>query len=281
MSVSVAWQELAEHYQALQGTHVQDLFRKNPNRFSQFSLQSGEILLDYSKQKLTQDTLNKLCRLAEESNLSEYIKQLFSGGIVNYSEQRPALHIALRDPTSSPLIVNGTNIKSEVQVALAKMMQFVDAVRSRRRLGKTGKSITDIISLGIGGSELGPAMICAALDRYKSTDLNLHFVSNVDGWTLASLLKNLNPETTLCIVNSKTFTTPETLQNAKTMKSWFYEALGVQSDKEHLIGVTANKKQAEAFGISSENIFEFWNYVGGALFSLVSSGFAHCIVTRE
>ena len=256
MSVSVAWQDLAEHYQALQDTHLQDLFRKNPNRFSQFSLQSGEILLDYSKQKLTHDTLDKLCRLAEESNLNEYIKQLFSGGIVNHSEQRPALHIALRDPTSSPLIVNGINIKPEVQAALARMMQFVDSVRSKKHVGQTGKPITDIISLGIGGSDLGPAMVCAALERYKSTDLNLHFISNVDGWTLASLLKNLNPETTLCIVNSKTFTTPETLQNAKTIKSWLYEALGTQSDKKHLIGVTANKKQAEIFGISPENIFE-------------------------
>lgn len=251
MTSAIAWQDLLKHHASLGETHLRDLFKADPNRFALFSVQVNDILLDYSKQRITQESLEKLIALANASDLKKQIDTLFSGGIVNISEDRPALHTALRDP-NTPFF--NTNLKH--------MAEFVEAVRSGTRLGATGKRITDVISLGIGGSDLGPAMVCEALQAYKTTDVQLHFLSNVDGKSLAALLKKCDPETTLCLINSKSFTTIETHQNAKSIRAWLEPVLGVKT-VDHLIAVTAQPKRAEAFGIKKDNIFEFSEFIGG------------------
>lgn len=260
---SPAWEALVKHHKTLVTVHMRDLFLADPERFSQFSIQVGDVLLDYSKQRITTETLGIFCALAEELQLPKQIEALFAGGIVNMSEQRPALHTALRDPSLVPIAVDGQDIKPNIQKVLARMEGFVDAVRSGRYPKGCTKPIIDIISLGIGGSDLGPSMVCQALKNYKTSALNLHFVSNVDGNTLADVLAKCDPSTTLCIINSKTFTTPETLQNANSIKAWFCNALGVDAPMTHLVGITANPARAEAFGIAKDNIFEFWDFVGG------------------
>jgi glucose-6-phosphate isomerase len=245
---------------------MRDLFAADPKRFSQFSLEVGEILFDYSKQRVTKETLHKLCAYAKEVQLSRQIEALFSGKIVNTTEQRPALHTALRDPTTKPILVEGQDIKPQIHRVLNRMEAWVEAVRSGSYPGASNLSnrpIQDIISLGIGGSDLGPSMVCQALQDYKTTAIRFHFISNVDGKTLTRVLKKCDPRTTLCIINSKTFTTPETLLNAKAIKEWFSCTLGLEKTLSHLIGVTANPKQALLFGIPQENIFEFWDFVGG------------------
>lgn len=262
MTSLIAWQDLKKHHVSLVNTHMRDLFKIDPSRFSTFSLQVNEILLDYSKQRITKDTLEKLVALANTNNLKNQIEGLFNGDIVNVSEKKPALHIALRDRTSKSLTVNNQDIKSNVNAGLKRMEQFVESVRSGNHRRATGKQITDVISLGIGGSDLGPAMVCEALQDYKTTDIKLHFVSNVDGKTLAAVLKKCNPETTLCLINSKSFTTIETHQNAKVIRAWFENVLGKKA-VDHLIAVTAKPERAKAFGIAKENIFEFWDFIGG------------------
>jgi len=262
VKLTKVWPELTLHHQSLAKVHLQDLFMNNPQRFSEFSVSFESLLLDYSKQKVTQETIWKLCALAEERDLKEQIHRLFSGEIVNSSEQRQALHTALRDRSDTPLLVKGHNIKPEMKKVLAAMDRCVTDLRSGHFRGATGKPIKDVISLGIGGSDLGPAMVNEALHRYKTTDLKIHFISNVDGWSLAALLKHLDPATTLCIINSKTFTTPETLQNAETIKVWFQKALG-QDIQKHLIATTAYPERAQSFGVAEENIFEFWDFIGG------------------
>jgi len=261
MTSSLAWQDLKKHHASLVNVHIRDLFA-DPDRFAKFSLQVNNILLDYSKQRVTQETLEKLIALANARDLKTQIDALFSGEIINISEQNPALHTALRDPSRTPLIIKGQDIKQAIHAELKHMEKFVESVRSGNRLGATGKKITDVISLGIGGSDLGPAMVCEALREYKTTDIRLHFISNVDGKTLASLFEKCNPETTLCLINSKSFTTVETLQNAKAVSIWFEPVLG-KKKIDHLIAVTAQRKRAEAFGIAKENIFEFWDFIGG------------------
>lgn len=256
MTASIAWQDLKKHHTSLVDVHMRDLFKADPNRFLTFSLQVNDILLDYSKQHITKDTLEKLVTLANTNDLKSQIQKLFNGDIVNVSEKKPALHTALRDSTS--------DIKPYVDAGLKQMEQFVESVRSGRRLGATGKKITDVISLGIGGSDLGPAMVTEALQNYKTTDIKLHFVSNIDGKTLAAVLKKCNPETTLCLINSKSFTTIETHQNAKAIRIWLEAALIDKAKAvDHLIAVTAQPKRAEVFGIPKDNIFEFWDFIGG------------------
>jgi glucose-6-phosphate isomerase len=258
----IDWQDLKKHHADLVNIHLRDLFNQDPNRFSKFSVQANDILLDYSKQRVTPKTLEKLIAFAKTRDLKTHINALFTGGMVNVSEKKSALHTALRDPTTTPLMVDNQDIKQLIHRELQRIEQFVEAVRLGRRLGATGKRITDVISLGIGGSDLGPVMVCEALHEYKTTDIHLHFISNVDGKTVAALLKKCNPETTLCLINSKSFTTIETHQNAKAIRTWFEPVLGVKTI-EHLIAVTAQPKRAEAFGIAKENIFEFWDFIGG------------------
>ena len=262
MTSAMTWQDLKKHHASLINVQIKDLFKENPNRFSAFSVKVNDILFDYSKQRLTEETLKKLIELAQACDLKTQIKALFSGGIVNVSEQKPALHTALRDPTATPLILQNQDFKKTIQAELERVAQFVDAVRTGVRLGATGKRITDVISLGIGGSDLGPSMVCEALHQYKTTDIDLHFISNVDAKTWVPLLKKCNPETTLCFINSKSFTTLETHQNAKALSAWFEPILGLKTI-DHLFAVTAQPKRAEAFGLAKENIFEFWDCIGG------------------
>ncbi len=257
-----AWNDLLIHQKSLLHVKIADLFAGNSERFSQFSLQANGILYDYSKQRITVEGLAKLIQLADEARLQEHISALFSGKVVNFSEQRPALHSVLRDPTPTPFPINGHDIKHEIHISLKRLEQCVERIRSGEWLGATGSKITDIISLGIGGSDLGPSMVCQALNAYKTTNLNIHFISNVDGLSLATVLNALDPITTLCIINSKTFTTPETLQNAKTVKAWLQQSLGSKGCA-HLIGVTAHPNSAQEFGIVADNIFEFWDFIGG------------------
>lgn len=259
---STAWEDLTKHHKTWVDVKMADLFAVDKQRFSQFSLRVGDLLLDYSKQRLTTETRDKLCRVAEESNLFDHVQAMFRGENLNISEQRPALHTALRDPSQDPIFVEGQNIKPRIHESLSRIETFVGSIRSGKHLGVSDKRITDIISLGIGGSDLGPSMVCQALSHYKTTDIRLHFISNIDGRTMSAVLEKCDPASTLCIINSKTFTTPETLQNAKHIQAWFKKALG-QECSRHLIGVTANCERARAFGLLEENIFEFWDFVGG------------------
>jgi glucose-6-phosphate isomerase len=257
------WSDLQQHQKTMAEVPLRDLFQADPARFAKFSLQLDDLLLDYSKQRITTETLQKLERLAEEANLGLHIEALFSGVAVNRSEGRAALHTVLRDPSPEPFLVNDRNIKMDIQRVLDRMEVFVENIRTGKQLGTTGERIAHIISLGIGGSELGPRMAIEALRAYKSTDVKIHFLSNVDGFSLHALLSELNPANTLCVINSKTFTTPETLQNARSVYAWLKKDLGEKEAFSHLVGVTANQTAAERFGILPDNIFEFWDFVGG------------------
>lgn len=243
---SGAWHALKLHHRQLANVSLSDMFQTNQRRFNDLSVQLPGILLDYSKQRVTTETIHLLCELATSAGLKAAINDLFGGAIVNKTEKRAALHTDLRKPNPD---------KTSVGKVLAQMRSFVEAIQT--------SNYTDVIILGIGGSDLGPRLVCEALEPYRTTQLNMHFVANVDGDTLAPLLKRLNPKTTLCIINSKTFTTIETLANAKLIKHWLLQAISTQELAQHLIAVTANKQQAIAFGIAAEQIFEFWDWVGG------------------
>lgn len=261
---STAWQRLEAHKQQWTHRHLKDLFTSNPKRFEQYSLEVAGLLFDFSKQKIQDDTVQLLCDLASEKELAFLREQLFSGACINVSENRPALHTALRDPTTTPIIVDGEDIKPNIRKVLEKMEHCSDALRTGKYLSNTGNTFTDVVCLGIGGSDLGPRMACTALQDLKITDIRLHFITNVDAQTIGNLLTTLKPEKTLCIINSKTFTTVETLLNAKTMKQWLLNALGSENKiSQHLWAVTSDIKAALDFGISQENIFELWSWVGG------------------
>jgi glucose-6-phosphate isomerase len=246
VSDTKAWQELQQHKQQLDSVKLSTMFALNPQRFADFTVQLPGILLDYSKQRITAETIELLCKLASEAKLQQAIENLFSGEIVNKTENRPALHTELRKPNPA---------KIEVKQVLAQMRKFVAFMHKSK--------FTDVIVLGIGGSDLGPRLVCEALAPYTVSKLRMHFVANVDGDTVASLLQGLNPQTTLCIINSKTFTTIETLANAQLIKDWLLGGIEQQHLSEHLIAVTANKELAINFGIAAAQIFEFWDWVGG------------------
>lgn len=269
---SVEWHTLSLHHKKLSNFQIADAFASDPNRFTKFSLKSCGILLDYSKNRITSETLQLLLKLAETANLSSHIEAMFSGKIINTSENRAVLHTALRNPNHEPILSNEENIIPEIHKVLAAMKECATSIRSGKWLGYTNKMITDIVSIGIGGSHLGPAMVTKALAPYTINSLKFHFVSNIDGAALAETLKNLNTETTLFIIASKTFTTIETLTNAKTAKTWLSanSANSTEIVKRHFIAVTANSKRAIEFGIQPKNIFPFWDWVGGR-FSLWSA----------
>ncbi len=258
-----AWLALEAHYSKVMSERISDFFVQDPGRFSRFSLQACDLLLDYSKQHVTEETQKKLVELSIANKVPEAIQTLFSGGLVNVSEQRPALHWALRDQSSNPIDMAGSNIKPLIQNELAKLERFVDAIRSGKHVGATGSPIQQVVCLGIGGSDLGPSLVCEALMPYRQTDIQIHFIANLDGQSLAQTLSRLKPETTLCVINSKTFTTLETLTNAAEMKKWFQQALGDNYPEQHLVAATAAPEKAVQFGVSEKNIFQFWDFVGG------------------
>lgn len=259
-----AWQALQRHQQAIAPLHMRNLFAQDPHRFEKFSLRFGDILFDYSKNRITEETVSLLVQLATEAGLAEKIEAMFSGEKINVTEERAVLHIALRNRSNRPIVVDGQDVMPEVNRVLAKMRQFSEAVRSGAWQGYTGKAITDVVNIGIGGSDLGPKMVTEALKAYGSPNLRVHFVSNVDSTDIAETLKLVNPETTLFLVASKTFTTQETMTNAFSARAWFLAAAKDEAAvARHFAAMSTNTAAVAKFGIDTANMFEFWDWVGG------------------
>ena len=259
-----AWKALEAHQSQLANTTIADLFKQEQNRFNDYSLTfENQILVDFSKNKINQETLKLLHQLAKESALDEAINAMFTGEKINRTENRAVLHTALRNRSNTPVYVDGKDVMSEVNAVLAKMSAFCDRVISGEWKGYTGKAITDVVNIGIGGSDLGPYMVTEALRPYKN-HLNMHFVSNVDGTHIAETLKKVNPETTLFLVASKTFTTQETMTNANSARDWLLAAAKDNSAvAKHFAALSTNGKAVAEFGIDTNNMFEFWDWVGG------------------
>ena len=259
-----AWKALEAHQSQLAHTMIADLFKQEENRFNDYSLTfEDQILVDFSKNKINQETLKLLRQLAKESALDEAINAMFAGEKINRTENRAVLHTALRNRSNTPVYVDGKDVMPEVNAVLAKMSAFCDRVISGEWKGYTGKAITDVVNIGIGGSDLGPYMVTEALRPYKN-HLNMHFVSNVDGTHIAETLKKVNPETTLFLVASKTFTTQETMTNANSARDWLLAAAKDNSAvAKHFAALSTNAKAVAEFGIDTNNMFEFWDWVGG------------------
>jgi len=259
-----AWKALSEHYAAVKPAKMRQMFQDDPKRFDKFSMRLDGLFFDYSKNRINEETISLLVGLAEQAGLPAYIKRMFNGDKINFTEQRAALHTALRNRSENPVYVDGKNIMPDVQRVLGLMRRFSDAVRGGQYCGHTGKQFTDIVNIGIGGSDLGPLMVCEALKPYAKSNLRAHFVSNVDGTHLVETLKYLDTETTLIIVSSKTFTTQETLTNARSARAWLIGRLGEeQAVAKHFAAVSTNLEATAEFGINPENVFEFWDWVGG------------------
>ena len=261
---SPAWQALQAHRQEMEGVTMRMLFRQDPERFARFSLNLDDILFDYSKNRITAKTMTLLLALANQANLAGAIAAMFSGQKINNTEDRAVLHIALRNRSNRPILVDGVNVMDDVNRVLAKVRDFSEKVRGGTWHGYTGKPITDIVNVGIGGSDLGPKMVTMALKPYTRADLRSHFVSNVDGTDMAETLKGLDPQTTLFLIASKTFTTQETMTNAHSARNWFLaHAHDERAVAKHFVALSTNEKAVTAFGIDRENMFEFWDWVGG------------------
>ena len=261
---TAAWQALQKHFDEMKDVTIADLFAKDGDRFSKFSATfDDQMLVDYSKNRITEETLAKLQDLAKECDLAGAIKSMFSGEKINRTENRAVLHVALRNRSNTPILVDGKDVMPVVNAVLEKMKTFSEAIISGEWKGYTGKAITDVVNIGIGGSDLGPYMVTEALRPYKN-HLNMHFVSNVDGTHIAEVLKKVNPETTLFLVASKTFTTQETMTNAHSARDWFLKAAGDEKHvAKHFAALSTNAKAVGEFGIDTANMFEFWDWVGG------------------
>ncbi|MDP3586401.1 MAG: glucose-6-phosphate isomerase [Thiobacillus sp.] len=259
-----AWKALEAHFKTMRSFDMRAAFREDDTRFDQLSLRCGNLLLDYSKNRVTPETLRLLMQLAQESELDAMRNAMFSGERINFTEQRAVLHTALRAPVRPPLRVEGMDVEREVAKVLKRMQRFVEAVHDGSWRGHTGKPIRNVVNIGIGGSDLGPAMVCHALDHHAVESVRVHFVSNLDPAHLSSTLAQLDPETTLFIVASKTFTTLETLANANSAKAWLLAALrSPAAVARHFVALSTNAQAVEAFGIDPENMFIFWDWVGG------------------
>ena len=257
------WKKLASHYKKMRNVQMRDLFADDAKRADKFALQLDALYYDYSKNRINDKTMKYLIRLAEDCNLHEKIEAMFTGEKINITENRPVLHIALRNRGNTPIYVDGKNVMPQINEVLAKMRDFSDAVRFGKFKGHTGKKLTDIVNIGIGGSDLGPVMATEALRKYWAKDINCYFISNIDGTACAEVLNKINPETTLFIVASKTFTTIETLTNAKTCRKWLVDALGEHAVAKHFVALSTNVEEVKKFGINPDNMFEFWDFVGG------------------
>ena len=266
---TVAWQKLQAHFEANKDLRMQDLFAEDAQRMEKFHLHWKDFLLDYSKNRITAETMMLLHQLANEMGLSAAIQSYVGGDAINQTENRAVLHTALRSKETSPLFVDGVDIRTEIAAVKAQIKEFSERIISGAHKGFTGKSITDIVNIGIGGSDLGPAMLADALAYYQN-HLNVHFVSNVDGDHVQEILKKVNPETTLFVIVSKTFTTQETLSNAQTIREWFLTAGSEADIAAHFVAVSTNLQRVQAFGIAPENTFPMWDWVGGR-FSLWSA----------
>jgi glucose-6-phosphate isomerase len=261
---SAAWRALARHAETMAGVHLRDLFARDPDRFARFSLRSDDLLLDYSKNRITEETLRLLLDLARQADVEGWRDRMFAGDRINTTEQRAVLHVALRNRSSRPMPVDGRDVMPAVNAVLARMADFSERVRGGAWRGHTGATITDVVNIGIGGSDLGPLMVCEALKPYQRPGLRPHFVSNVDGAHLVHTLAGLDPARTLVIVASKTFTTQETMTNAASARAGLVERLGDQGAvAKHFVAVSTNGKEVAEFGIDIANMFEFWDWVGG------------------
>lgn len=260
---SKEWQDLAHHYEKVKNLHMRDLFAMDDQRFSKFSIEFGDLLFDYSKHRITEETMILLVKLAHASGIKEMAEAMFKGEKINWTENRAVLHTALRNRENTPIKVDGKDIMPEINAVLNKMQKFCDRVRSGEWKGYTGKKIRNIVNIGIGGSDLGPVMITEALKHYADGP-QARFVSNVDGTDFVEKTKDLSPEETMFIVASKTFTTQETMTNAHTARKWLLEKLADEKAvASHFVALSTNQKAVEAFGIDPENMFEFWDWVGG------------------
>ena len=258
-----SYKYLVDHYISLNEKTLKELFAEDTFRFEKFSITFNDILLDYSKNRINEQTIALLIQLAKECKLDEAIKSMFAGEKINVTEGRQVLHTALRNQSETPVVVEGEDVMPKVRAVLAHMKEFVNQIVSGQWKGFTGKEITDVVNIGIGGSDLGPVMVTEALKPYK-TRLNLHFVSNVDGTHIAETLKKVNPETTLFLIASKTFTTQETMANAASAKEWFLQSGASVADvAKHFVALSTNEKGVADFGIDTKNMFEFWDWVGG------------------
>lgn len=263
-TTTAAWGKLQSHFESLSKQQIKDLFEQDADRFSKHSLTFGDILVDFSKNRITQDTMDLLMELAQECKLDEAIKAFFEGEKINQTEGRSVLHTALRNSSSRKIMVDEKDVMPDVRRVLDKMKEFSESIISGDWKGYTGKAITDIVNIGIGGSDLGPLMVTEALRPYKKEHINVHFVSNVDGTHIVETLKGLNPESTLFLVASKTFTTQETMTNAFSARKWLLEsALDENHVKKHFAALSTNQEAVSDFGIDVNNMFEFWNWVGG------------------
>ncbi len=283
LTQSPAWTALVEHHAATRNLNMRDLFREDAQRFDKLHLRLDDLLFDFSKNRITSETLRLLAELAEQAQLPAFIERLFSGDKLNLTENRAVLHVALRNRKSTPILVDGQDVMPGVNAVLAKMRLFTDKVRSGEWLGFTGKAIKHIVNIGIGGSDLGPVMVTEALRPYWQDGMQVHFVSNVDGTDIAEKLRMIEPETTLFLVASKTFTTQETMANAQTARAWLIDKLGdAAAVRNHFVAMSTNKSAVTGFGIDADNMFEFWDWVGGrySLWSAIGLSIA-CIVGMD
>jgi len=285
-----SWKKLKEHYRGMKNVHMANLFRFDRERFSRFSITFEDLLVDYSKNIITRETVRLLLGLARECKLREAMERMFTGDEINETEKRAVLHVALRNRSNTPIDVNGSDVMPEVNAVLAQMKRFSEAVISGNWKGYTGKRITDVVNIGIGGSDLGPVMVTEALKPYWKLPPRPHFVSNVDGTHVVETLKTLSPETTLFIIASKTFTTQETMTNALTARKWFLDSAKSESlVQHHFVAISTNEAEVKKFGIDPENMFRFWDWVGGrySLWSAIglsiacTIGFEHFVELLE
>ena len=264
LTQSAAWKDLQEHYNRISDHHMRDWFNEDPNRFDTFQLEAAGLTLDYSKNRITEDTMSLLLSLAREQDLPAKIGAMFNGETINRSENRPALHTALRNFGDRDIMVDGENIMPEIRETVHRMEEFCWKIRRNQWRGYTNKPFTDVVSIGIGGSFLGPKLASSALKPYWDSRLNIHYLANIDGSHITEILKRLDPATTLFIIQSKSFGTQETLKNANACRQWFLDNGGTEGDLcKHFTGVSSNVEKATAFGISEENIFPMWDWVGG------------------
>ena len=277
---TAAHRALEAHRAEMSRVQMRTLFEEDPDRFDRFSLRLDDLLFDYSKHRITPRTMELLLQLAEERELEKWRDRMFTGGKINSTEDRAVLHVALRNRSDRPILVDGEDVMPGVRSVLAGMRRFTDSVRSGKWLGSTGKTIRDVVNIGIGGSDLGPVMVTEALRPYWQPGLDVHFVSNIDGTHLAETLRRLDPSRTLFLVASKTFTTQETITNARSARAWLLESLGEAADvSKHFAALSTNLEGVTEFGIAPENMFEFWSWVGGrySLWSAIGMSIATVI----
>ncbi|HTL38636.1 MAG TPA: glucose-6-phosphate isomerase [Kofleriaceae bacterium] len=284
LTSSEEWQALLDHRNTLTGVHMRDLFAKDPQRFAAMSHEACGLFVDYSKHRTTNETLRLLFALARHAEVESWRDRMFSGDKINITENRAVLHVALRNRANRAILVDGKDVMPQVNAVLAKMRSFTTRLRDGHWVGATGKTITDIVNIGIGGSDLGPVMVTEALRPYWKPGLRVHFVSNVDGTQIAETLRSIDAERTLFIVASKTFTTQETLTNARSARRWLLDELGGDAGvvAKHFVALSTNAKEVAAFGIDTANMFEFWDWVGGrySLWSAIGLSIA-CVIGMD